>query len=303
VRFQAGLRGELDEFRLSRDQIKTAQESPEIAKRYRILRVPQFMEVLVIWNCRQPFLADPRVRLALAHAWSREEAARRLYPPEGAALVSGPYPPGALENAPELAPPVYDPALAARMLDEAGWKVGKGGLRAKGDRKASIELLYPKGGPIYDAVAEILRAAYEKVGVELVLRSLEWAAFSNRSEKGECDAQFTGRVYWPPNLDPYPFYDSSQFAPGGQNIGFYKNAEADRVMQAARAESDPARRLELYRQVARLFAKDPPADFLWDADQYWAMVRSVEGVEVTPLGLFHFQAGPLGWYPAAAPPR
>ncbi len=303
TRYQAGLRGELDEFRLSRDQRKAAEAAPEFLERFRVIKAPQFMEALLIWNCRNPFLADARVRRALSHAWPREEAARRLYPPNGADLVSGPYPPGAPENAPGLSPPAYDPAQSARLLDEAGWKAGPGGARRKGGKKASIEMLHPTGQPIYSAVGEILRGAYEKVGVELVLRPLDWAAFSERERKGEFDVEFAGRIFLPPNLDPYPYYHSSQWPPGGQNIGSYKNAEADRVMEAARVELDPGKRLELYRQVARLLAADPPADFMWGAEQYWAMAKRVEGVEVSPIGLFHFLPGPLGWRPAPAAKR
>src|SRR5207244_1041703 len=73
VRYQAGLRRELDEFRLSRDQRKASEASAEYRERFRTLRIPQFLQVLLIWNCRNPFLSDPRVRRALAHAWPREE--------------------------------------------------------------------------------------------------------------------------------------------------------------------------------------------------------------------------------------
>ena len=97
--FQAGARGELDEFRVSRDQMKTAQASPDFMRRHRLLKVPQFLVAMVVWNCRHPFLADARVRRALALAWPRAEAALRLYPPEGATLASGPFPPSAPENA------------------------------------------------------------------------------------------------------------------------------------------------------------------------------------------------------------
>jgi len=303
VRYQAGLRGELDEFRLTRDQVKTAQASPAFQERLRILKAPQFVEPMLIWNCRQPFLADARVRRALAHAWPREEAARTLYPPDGATLSTGPYPPGVPENAPGLAAPKYDPAESARLLDEAGWKPGPGGIRRKGGAKAAFELLEPTGQAIYGQVSEVLRGAYEKVGVELVVRALDWTAYAQRSDKGEFDANFYGRILVPPNLDPYPYYHSSQWPGGGQNIGFYKNAEADRVMEAARVEPDAAKRLEMYRQVERLFAADPPADFLWGAEQYWAMARRVEDVEVSPIGLFHFLPGPLGWRPAPAAKR
>jgi peptide/nickel transport system substrate-binding protein len=298
VRYQAGVRGELDEFRLNREQRRAASSSKEFLARYRVLKVPQFLEALLIWNCKGPLLSDPRVRLALAHSWPREETAKRFYPPDGAALVSGPYPPGVPENPPGLAPPSYDPAESARLLDEAGWKPGPGGIRRKGGRKATLELLFPTGQAIYSSLGEIFRTSYEKVGVELVLRALDWAAFSARVDSGEFDAQLVARIFFPPNLDPYPYYHSSQWAPKGQNLGFYADAEADRLMEAARGELDPAKRLELYRQVARAFATDPPADFLWGADQYWAVSLRVEGVEVSTLGLFHFLPGPLGWRPA-----
>src|SRR5262249_15403731 len=98
VRFQAGARGELDEFRVTRDQQAALDKTPAFSEKNRLLKVPQFLEVLVLWNCRHPLLADSRVRRALAMSWPRADAARRLYPPDGAQLVSGPYPAGAAEN-------------------------------------------------------------------------------------------------------------------------------------------------------------------------------------------------------------
>ena len=303
VRFQAGSRGELDEFRISRDQKKAADASPDFLAHNRILKVPQLMQVLVIWNCRVPFLSDTRVRRALALAWPRQEVAMRLFPPDGANLISGPYLPGVPEAAPDVAPPHEDLAASARLLEEAGWKSVGEGPRRRGNRKATFELLIPTGQTIYVNLADILRAAYEKVGVELTTRSLDWAAFTQRGDAGEFEAQLNGRFFLPPNLDPYPFFHSSQWAPKGPNVGFYKNAEADRVMEAARRELDSAKRIELYRQIHRLLAADPPADFLWGVDQYWAISKRVEGVEVSPLGLFHFLPGPLGWHPAPAAAR
>jgi peptide/nickel transport system substrate-binding protein len=248
-------------------------------------------------------LSDPRVRRALALAWPRQEAAKRLYPPDGASLISGPFPPGVAEVAPDVAPARGDPAESARLLEEAGWKAGPGSVRRRAGKKASLELLFPAGQSIYTNLAEILRSGYERVGVELTLRPLDWAAFSQRADAGEFEAQITGRIFLPPNLDPYPYYHSSQAPPRGPNVGFYRNAEADRVMEAARRELDAPKRLELYRQVHRLLAADPPADFLWSVDQYWAIAKRVDGVQVSPLGLFHFLPGPLGWRPAGAAAR
>lgn len=301
VRFRAGTLGELDEFVVTRDQVAAAQSSADFAARNRLLKVPQFLVVLVVWNCRNPFLSDVRVRRALALSWPREEAARRLYSPEGAKRISGPYPPGAPENAPEVAPVRSDPAAAARLLDEAGVKMGDDGFRRRGGRRFTFELLSTSAYSIYRSLEEILREAYAKLGIELVVRSPDWAAYAQRLATGEFDAVILGNTFLPPNLDPYSNYHSSQTPPNGSNYGFYRNAQADRAMEAARREMDAGRRLELYRQVHRLLAADPPADFLWDADQYWGVSKSLADVELSPLGLFHFAPGPLGWKPTVPP--
>jgi peptide/nickel transport system substrate-binding protein len=301
TRFQAGSRGDLDEFRISRDERKAGEANPDFTSRFRILKVPQFMEALIIWNCKTPFLADARVRRALAMSWSRQETGKQLYPPDGARLVSGPYPPGVDEDDPGIAPPQENATEAARLLEEAGWKASPGSkFRRKGGKTASVELMFPKGQSIYDNLIEILRSAYEKIGVELTERPLDWAAFSQRGDAGEFEAQLTGRLWLPPNIDPYPFYHSSQCPPKGANAGCYQNPEADRAMAAARREFDPAKRLAAFREVHRLLAADPPADFLWGSDQYWAVAKRIDGVQLSPVGLFHFLPGPLGWHLAGA---
>jgi peptide/nickel transport system substrate-binding protein len=298
VAFRAGSLGELDEFRISRDQRGEAERSADFRARNAILKVPQFAVVLFVWNCRNPILSDVQVRRALARAWPRAEVAKGLYP-DGVGLISGPYPPGVPENAPDVAPPPYDPAESAKMLDEAGLLMGRDGFRQRRGKRVSLELLLPAGRSIYTNIGEILRESYGKVGVELVLRSLDWAAYSQRFTAGEFEILATANTFLPPNLDPYPFYHSGQAPPQGQNSGYYSNPEADRLMEAAQRELDEGRRVELYRRIHRALASDPPADFLWGADQYWGVSKRIEGVEISPLGLFHFLPGPLGWRPSA----
>ena len=263
----------------------------------------QPIEVVIVWNVRMPLLSDVRVRRALAHAWPREETAKRLYAPEGADLISGPYPPGVAANAPDVAPPAYDPAESARLLDQAGWKAGADGVRRKGGRKARLELMIRAQARVEVLLAEILRDAFAKIGVELVPLPLDMAVYTQRGSDGEFDAYLTGRFFLPPNFDPFPYWDSSQWSPAGQNMGFYKNPEADRLMKEARLELDEGKRIELYRQIHRILAADQPADFLWGADQYWGVSKRIDDVTLSPLGLFHFDPGALGWRPAPAAAR
>jgi peptide/nickel transport system substrate-binding protein len=300
VRFQAGTRGDLDEFYVTRDQVGAAQKSPEFLAKNRLVKAPQFLVVAMVFNCRNPILADARVRRGLTMAWPREDTARRLYPPDGATLASGPYPPSVPENASDVRPPPYDPQAAARLFDEAGLRMGPDGVRRLGKRRASLDLLYTTASPIYRNLAEILREAYAKVGIEINMRQLDWAAYVQRFGEGGYDLAPWADTPVPPKIDPRGSYHSSQVPPGGSNTGYYRNREADRLMDAGAREMDETKRLELYRQLHRLMAADPPADFLWGADQYWGISRRLDGVETWPSGLFHFLPGPLGWRPATA---
>src|SRR6185295_5281988 len=187
-----------------------------------------------------------------------------------------------------------------RLFDQAGLKLGPDGFRRRGGKRVSFEMLYANGFLIYRNIAEILRDSYAKSGVELVLRPLDWAAYTQRFDAGEFDLAPYANTPLPPKVDPRGSYHSSQFPPNGQNTGFYKNPEVDRVIDAAGREMDEKRRIDLYRQVHRLLAADPPADFLWDADQYWGISKELQGVEASSFGLFHFLPGPLAWRPARA---
>ena len=303
VRFQAGSRGELDEFKVTRDQRLAAERGADFQAHNRLLNVSQFLVVEVVYNLHNSFLADRRVRKALALSWPRADSALRLYPPDGASLVSGPYPASARENASDVPLPAYDPAAAARLLEEAGWTLGKDGLRHRGGKKASLEFLYPSAQPSPANIAQIFQQAYGKIGVELTLRTLDWATFTDRFAAGEFELATFANTFLPPHLDQYPYLHSSQAPPNGENAGFYRNPEADRALEAAQRETDEAKRIELYRQVHRIVAADPPADFLWSVGQYWGVSKSLTGVEVSSLGLFHFVPGPLGWKPSPPPKR
>jgi peptide/nickel transport system substrate-binding protein len=298
VWLQAGIRGDLDEFRVTRDQRASTAASADFNARNELRRVPQPTQALILWNCRHPVVSDARVRRALALSWPRAESAQRLYQPEGAKLLSGPFLPGLEENAPDVSPPVQDVAESKRLLDEAGLRPGSDGVRRRNGRRVSIELIYPAGQAIYTAIVEILTQSYREVGVELVARPLDWAAYAERGVAGEFEAQLTGRTFFAGNFDPYPHYHSSQAPPRGENAGSYSNPEVDQLLETAQRELDRGRRLDLYRQIHRILARDQPADFLWGADQYWGISKRIEGVTISPMGLFHFLPGPIGWRPA-----
>ena len=255
------------------------------------------MEALVIWNCRRPVprgpARAPRAGACPGRARRRRSASIR---PTARGSSRGPYPAGRRRRTrPDVAPPAYDPGRGRAAAGRGGLEgLGRGRRSgARPGRRASIELLYPDGPADLRATSSrSCASAYEKVGVELVLRPLDWAAFSERGDAGEFEAQLTGRALLAAQprsvsvlpLEPVPAERRERRLlpePGGGPRSWRRRA----------GELDPAKRLELYRQVHRLLAADPPADFLWGADQYWAISKRIEDVEVSPLGPLPLPAG------------
>ena len=97
-----------------------------------------------------PF-ADVRVRRALAHAIDRETIVKTILENE-VMIANGPIQP--LSWAYESNVPAYnfDPAKAKSLLDEAGWKVGATGVRAKDGIPLSFTLITQAGFAIRENV-------------------------------------------------------------------------------------------------------------------------------------------------------
>lgn len=290
----AGLRGELDEFRLPHSMAERFERNPRFSSRFRTVQVPRLAQTAISWNCRHPFLSDPAVRRALRLAIPSAQIAETLYRGR-ARLLSGPYPAGVLENAPDVPPPPYDPRRASATLEAAGWRRESSGRVSKEGRAGSFVLLIPAGQNTGLQIAEILASEYEKLGVKMAVQSLDWPALSARLNMGEFDACLSETVFYPPNLDPYVAFHSSQTPPNGQNTSFYRSPVVDRLIESARTEADRGRRLELYREIHRRLAEDQPNAFLFTVDALWAVHRDLRGIETSPLGLSLFQPGRRAW--------
>ena len=125
---------------------------------------------------------------------------------------------------------------------------------------------------------------------------MEWAAFVERVDAGDFASASLAWAAVDPNPDPYFYWHSSQCAPNGLNNGCYRNPEADRLMEEARQEMDPGRRILLFHRLHRIFRDDAPAIFIVNASQKYGLQRRVRGLTTSPLGLFGIWPGPLGWF-------
>lgn len=132
----------------------------------KVIVAPSYRRLFIaIKQGRHPALADARVRQAMNHAVNCEEIAASLL--GGMAkcnidLINTPY------NNPALKPFAYDPARAKALLDEAGWKVGRDGVRAKDNVRLSLEMDTTNGSYLMDKeIAQVMADSWKEVGIEI----------------------------------------------------------------------------------------------------------------------------------------
>jgi peptide/nickel transport system substrate-binding protein len=223
-------------------------------------------------------LKDARVRRAIAHAVDRDRIIRALFlglARPAATLLA----PENWAHADDVALYPYDPALARRLLDAAGYPVRADGARFALSYKTSTDR---QGIEMADLVAEDLAA----VGIRVERRSFEWGTFYGDIKAGNFQLY---SLRWVGITDPdqlHYIFHSSSVPPAGANRGRYANAEVDRLLEESRRELDPARRRELLVAAQRAIAADGVYVSLWYPDDIYALAERFEGFEAYPGGQY-----------------
>jgi ABC-type transport system substrate-binding protein len=214
------------------------------------------------YNLRRPIFQDVRVRRALGMAIDVDEIIRYAIYGQGE-RTTGPFPKQLDYYDGSVAPLPYDPEGAARLLAEAGWRKNAAGILEKDGRPFAFTIVTNSGNEERQAVMVVAQNAWRRLGIMVEALSLEWAVFINqRVNKGDFDALVLG---WAMGLDPdiYQIFHSSQTGDFQLNFVGYRNARADELMVRVRREYDPARQVEMARELHRLIAAEQPYTFLY----------------------------------------
>ncbi len=296
VAWNAAKRGDIDETKMTSDQWQLERNRPEVISAIDIRRFYSLDYNFIAWNTRRPILSDSRVRTALSMCLNRSAIINNVY--FGTArIITGPFTPDQTAYDPDVPPIQFNPAAAAGLLTALGWRDTDGdGVLDKDGKPFVIEVLLSSGNKTSNLQAQIFQDALAKIGVRLELVRVDGATMISRALEGDYDATF---LAWGLDLDPDPFsyFHSSQFPPNGMNIVYYSNPEADRLMEAAREELDPAARVDLYHQLHRLLATDQPYTWTVQPSLKWAVNKRIQGVrESNGLGLFLWYPGQDEWW-------
>ncbi len=230
-----------------------------------------------------PFLADVRVRQAIAMAIDQREIIRVVF--HGNSLPNPGFVPEALTRflSPALrsghSPVDYDPARAAALLRQAGWLEGPDGVRRKDGKRLAFEVLTTAGAATGLTMLQVIKTDLAAIGIDLQIKETEFNQLLARMGGPASGWQAAFLSFSQPG---YP--DGTQFFRGGStsNYEHYGSRTMDGLLDASIDEPGMAGLFALEDYVV----EQQPMIFLPDGFATVLVRPGIEGVRqfISPSG-------------------
>jgi peptide/nickel transport system substrate-binding protein len=214
-------------------------------------------------NNRNPKLSDVRVRKALAYLLDYDALIENLT--SGLSMKTiGPVHPSKVYYNQDIQPIKQDIEKSKQLLTEAGWsdtngngtvdKVIDGQLT---ELDLSVIVSQRREG---QQLALILKQNAAQAGINILIenRPLSQAIRNRDFEIVPMRRRSNPYVY-----DPHQAWHSMSDQPGGGNYTGYRDAEADKIIDAINDEENAEKRNELYRELQAELIHDQPVIFLY----------------------------------------
>ena len=181
--------------------------------------------------------SDPKVRLALTQALDLDQLQKVITSGNGGPATT------LATNEPIACPgdsvakslPAGDAEAAGTLLDEAGWKAGSDGMRAKDGKALELTFLYQNNlGSSGDAAAELAVRQWKAIGVQATAQAQNETTLTGTIfGAGDWDVSWVSlNVSSPDQLVPFL---SGPAAPEGTNFAAIADPDYDAAVQKAMA--------------------------------------------------------------------
>jgi peptide/nickel transport system substrate-binding protein len=280
-------KGELDVMTLRSIQWARQTGTEQFNRDFYKLKYYQPYYNYIGWNAEREYFKDGRVRLALTHLINRRAILDKLLFGLGE-IVNGTFFIYSKNYSKNLPPWPYDPARARELLREAGWvDSDNDGILDRRGKKFSFTLVYPVNSDYSEKLAVILKEDLARAGIEMKINRYEWAVFVQKLNERDFDATSVG---WSLGYsgDPYQLWHSTQVGEGS-NFCSFKNAEADRLIEAARLEFNEERRVAMYHRFNEILHHEQPYTFMFCNPAMAAVSRRFDNVKVHTKGLNYLE--------------
>jgi peptide/nickel transport system substrate-binding protein len=237
-----------------------------------------------------PALADPAVRLAIAHAIDKQDIVDIVMQGLGspADTIVPPTLGGGFWHNPNITDVEFNLEEAGRVLEEAGYVPGDDGVRAKDDLRLEFRLQFPADSPVYPRIADMMADWFRQAGMEAVPEAVDSdSLIAATTPAGDYDLVIWG---WGPDPDPdfiLSVMTTEQFVDGGWSDSGYHNPEYDQLYLDQQLTVDKNERQQIIWQMQEMVFNDRPyitlfyEDLLqaYRSDRFTGFIESPIGIE------------------------
>lgn len=229
------------------------------------------------FNMRHDALKDKRVRLAIVHAIDRERIVKYMFGAK-TRLAAAIFTPDHWAGDPQLKSYDYDPQKSKALLAEMGYT-----------KANPLRLVYKTTNvPFRVRIATILQHQLKEVGIDVKLRTYEWATFYDDIKKGNFHLYSLSWVaVKSPDIFRYVYHSSSIPGSGGKNanVGANRNAFIDRLVdeyiEKAENTYDIKQRIHYYQKIHKRLIETIPVMPLWYEEHMAAMRKNIHHYQIS----------------------
>lgn len=274
----------LGELGLSLDQALAIEKRHK--DRFDFIYKPALIYEHIDVNLDNSLLKDRRTRQALLMAIDRTAISDKLFGGKQP-VANGSISPLDPMYSPAAHHYPYDPAAARKLLDEAGFPIGKDGMRTDpGGQRFSIELTTTAGNRVREQVAQVIQSQLRQIGVDLRIKAEPPRIFSDALNHRRFNALAMYAWVERPEGVPRSTLHSEEIPTekngwSGQNYPAYANPAMDKALDSAERELDTGKRRGLFAEIQRLYADDLPVLPLYFRVDPFVIPKRLKGIRPT----------------------
>lgn len=214
------------------------------------------------FNLDNPLFQDGRVRQAIALGIDKQAIIANVLKNAASPAVGDQSPLSWAYN-PVAKQELRDVNAARELLEQAGWKLGDGGVFVKDGRKLAFSLAFPTGNRSREIVASVIVQQLKDVGITVEIKPIETKEFFGDLMKKR---GFETAMYaWVAGIDPENLslwhskrIPSSNNGYEGQNYPGWRNAEVDALTEQGARTIDIEGRKQIYFRIQDIIIQEHP---------------------------------------------
>ena len=220
-----------------------------------------FIENLA-FNLGHPQFKEQVVREALYYAIDKKSIIDTIY--YGLPKPSESYLPAEASTCNhDLPKHEYNPARSKKMLDDAGWKPGAGGIREKNGVRLEFVNSTTAGNHVREQAQQLLQQTFREIGVAMTINNMPPAVmWGDNWMMSKFESAIVGLDFMVgPDSDTTDYFSSKSIGAqggSGQNTTQYVNPEIDKLLAEGAGTLDQEKRKEAYLKMQTITRHDLP---------------------------------------------